>query len=149
MRTITALLLAALIAPLAAHAEKPNTPPAAMRKSATNVIVGRVKTIYQRVTREGGYRVTRYVAEIDVVKDEKGDLAKGALAYVRYWDREWVSGAPMPTNTSGHRGLPKEGETLRIYAINKGSNGFDETTDGGLDVYGASGFERIQKEATK
>ena len=149
MRSVAVLLLAALLAPLAAHAEKPNSPPAAMRKTATHVIVGQVKSIYKRVTREGGYRVTRYVAEVEVAKDEKGGLAKGALVYVRYWDRDWVANRPMPSNTSGHRGLPKEGETLRVYAVNKGYNGFGATTDGGFDVYGANGFERIKKAAAK
>jgi hypothetical protein len=80
---------------------------------------------------------------VKVREDEKGDLEEGALAYVRYWTRRWVGRGSMPPSTTGHRGVPKEGDTLRIYAVSKGYNGFGETTDGGLDVYGANGFERL------
>ena len=143
MRTVVALLLVALVAPLDVRAEKVDTPPDAMRKAATNVIMGTVKAIYTRVVREGGWTVTRYVAEVQVLKDEKGALAKDQLAYVRYWTRHWTGPGPMPPSTSGHRRTPTQGTTLRIYAVSKGYNGFGETKDGGLDVYGANGFERL------
>ena len=144
MRAIIVLLVAALIAPLAAHAEKVDTPPAGLRKGSTNVIVGKVKAIYTRTAREGKYKVTRYVAEVEVQKDEKGALPKGSLAYVRYWRHSWVGPGLVPPGTAGHRGLPKEGETLRIYLVSKGYNGTGKTTDGGLDVYFANGFEQLK-----
>ena len=149
MRTVMAVLLASLLAPLAAHAEKVDTPPAAMREGATNVIVGMVKAIYTRTAKEGKWRVTRHVAEVEVAKDEKGSLKKGDLAYVRYWRRSWAGFGSPPPSTGGHRGLPKEGETLRVYAVSKGYNGFGDTKDGGLDVYGANGFERLKAEPGK
>ncbi len=145
MRTLIALVLTALFVPLAAYAEKVDTPPAGMRKDATNVIVGRVNAVYARTAVEGKWKVTRYVAEVRVDKDEKGSLAKSSLAYVRYWRRSWAGVGPVPPSTGGHRGLPKEGETLRIYAVSSGYNGFGTTKDGGLDVYGANGFERLKK----
>ena len=149
MRTLIVLLTAAVIAPLAANAEKVDTPPAAMRKGATTVVVGEVKAIYERTAREGKYRVTRYVAEVAVQKDEKGALATGSLAYVRYWRQRWVGPGMMPPGTAGHRGLPKEGETLRFYLVSKGYNGAGKTTDGGLDVYFAKGFERLKKKGPR
>ncbi len=149
MRTAATIMLVALLAPLAAHAEKVDTPSAAMREGATNVIVGLVKAIYTRTVREGKWRVTRHLAEVEVAKDEKGSLKKGDLAYVRYWRRSWAAFGSPPPSTGGHRGVPKEGETLRIYAVSKGYNGFGHTTDGGLDVYGANGFERLKKKAPK
>ena len=149
MRTVIALLAVAVLAPLAANAEKVDTPPAAMRKGSTNVIVGTVKAVYMRTAKEGKWRVTRYVAEVCVDTDEKGTLAKDALAYVRYWTRRWAGPGSMPPSTAGHRGLPKEGETLRIYAVSKGYNGAGDTTDGGLDVYFANGFERLPKTKGK
>jgi len=149
MRILTILLLTAFVSASAARAEKADTPAAALREAATSVIVGTVRAIYERTVREGGWRVTKYVAEVEVAKDEKGSLAKGSLAYVRYWSRTWSSFGLQPPSTSGHRGLPKEGETLRIYAVGKGHNGFGETTDGGLDVYGANGFERLAEKSGK
>jgi hypothetical protein len=146
MRTLFALLAAALCAPLAAHAEKVDTPPGAMRKGSTHVIVGRVQGIYTRTAVEGKWRVARHLAEVEITAGEKGALAKGTLTYVRYWRRSWVGPGMQPPSTGGHRGLPKEGETLRIYLVNKGYNGAGETKDGGLDVYFANGFERLKKK---
>ncbi len=146
MRTLIALLALALLAPLAAQAEKVDTPPAAMRKGSTHVIVGRVQGIYTRTAVEGKWRVTRHLAEVVVTASEKGELAKDALAYVRYWRRSWVGPGMQPPSTGGHRGLPKEGETLRIYLVDKGYNGAGDTQDGGLDVYFANGFERLKKK---
>ena len=64
MRTLIALFVAALIAPLAAHGEKVDTHPAGLRKGSTNVIVGEVKAIYIRTAIEGRHRVTRHMAEV-------------------------------------------------------------------------------------
>ena len=131
-----------------AMAEKPNMTPAALRKTATHVVVGKVTAIYTRVSMEGRWRYTRYVAEVKIHKVEKGDSLKaGGLVYARYWDREWL-GRDMPTSTSGHRGLPKEGETLRMYLARNARDGFsgaDKNNDGGYNVVGANGFERLKK----
>ncbi len=157
MRTVIILALAAVLVPLAAHqaavAEKVDTPPAALHKAATNVIVGTVKAVYTRTEKQGRYLVFKHVAEVEVLKDEKGKLAKGTLAYVRYWRQRWQGPGTPPPGTAGHRGvpqpagargrssLPQAGQTLRIHAVSKGYNGFGTTTDGGLDVYGANGFQ--------
>jgi hypothetical protein len=147
MRTIPALILLLVLAPPVARAEKADASPESMRAAATHVIVGTVQAVYARQEREGRWQVTRYVAEVRVAADEKGGLAEGQLAYVRYWTRTWIAASAPPPSTSGHRGIPKEGETLRIYVVGKGHNGFGETTDGGLDVYGANGFERLPPPA--
>ena len=114
-------------------------------RKATHIVVGRVAAIYARKAREGGWEVTRYVAEVKTNTVEKGEgVAAGDLIYVRYWHREWRGASPMPESTTGHRGLPEEGETLRIYLARKAHDGFtDENDDGGLNVLGANGFERI------
>lgn len=139
---IVGVLAAALAT---ARAEKPDMPPAALSRIATDVVVGEVKAVYARERVEGTYRVTRYVAEVRVKTVEKGEsLEAGALVYVRYWERAWVGHGDMPPGTNGHRGLPKEGETLRIYLAQNAYDGFGTTNeDGGYSVLGANGFERL------
>src|SRR5688572_17435700 len=74
-----------------ASAEKPLSSPAQLERTATHVIVGEVKTVYSRVTTSAHWRQRKFVAEVAVEAVEKGDgLAKGALVYVRYWDKEWL-----------------------------------------------------------
>ena len=150
MRTVLALALALVLlsvaeAPRVAEAERANASPAQLQKGATHIVLGTVKAVYTRTETKGGWRVTRYVAEVEVVKSEKGDLAKGQLAYVRYWQQQWLRRTPQPPSASGHHAIPKEGETLRIYAVNQGDNRLGRTTDGGLDVIGPNGFERPAK----
>jgi hypothetical protein len=146
--TIAVLALAAALGLTAgALAEKPDMKPDSLRKIATHVVVGEVKAVYTRQHMEGRMRVTRYLAEVEVKTVEKGDgLEAGALAYVRYWTQEWT-GSPekMPAGTTGHRRLPSEGETLRIYLAKNAYDGFgDDNDDGGLNVIGANGFERLE-----
>lgn len=126
------------------RAEKIPTPPAQLRKQATHVVQGTVKAVYTRTSREGGYRLSRHVAEVEVLEIEKGEgLEKGGLVYVRYWERGWVGPGKPPPGTNGHMGLPAEGETLRLYLVRNGYDGFGTTQDGGFNVYGRNGFERI------
>ena len=121
-------------------------PPAGLEKTATHVITGEVAAIYKRKTVEGDWTYTRHVAEVRVKTVEKGEgLKPGDLAYVRYWRRSWSGRGDMPLSTGGHRGLPKEGETLRIYLAQNAYDGFHtENHDGGFNVIGANGFERMK-----
>jgi hypothetical protein len=145
MRTMAVLALAACMV-ASAHAEKVDTPPAALRKEATHVIVGTVKAIYSRTTEDGNWRTTRYVAEVQVGDVEKGEgVSEGGLLYVRYWQvAKWLGKGAMPPGAGGHRGLPTEGQTLRIYLARNAYDGFTkENDDGGFNVLGANGFEAI------
>lgn len=119
--------------------------PEALKKTATQVVQGEVKGIYAKTAKEGRWKVTRYVAEVKVTAIEKGEgITVGELVYVRYWHRKWASLGVPPPSTSGHSGLPKEGETLRIYLARNAYDGFTkDNNDGGLNVIGANGFERL------
>jgi len=130
---------------LVVRAEKANMSPDALARKATHIVVGKVNAIYTREHREGQWRYTRYVAEVAIEKVEKGDgLDAGGLVYVRYWHREW-NGEDMPATTTGHRGLPEEGERLRVYLARNAYDGFSrDNTDGGFNVIGANGFERLK-----
>ena len=42
-------------------------------------------------------------------------IKTGELAYVRYWKRTWIGEGKLPTSTTGHRGLPSAGDTVRVF----------------------------------
>ena len=128
-------------------AEKVDMPPAGLLKTATHVVAGKVQAIYKRTVVKEGWYYTHYLAEVKIDSVEKGEgLAAGGLVYVRYWHRAWRKRGVPPPSTSGHRGLPKEGETLRIYLARNAYDGFSkDNNDGGYNVIGANGFERLKK----
>jgi hypothetical protein len=139
-------------APLAkARAEKVNMSPEQLLKTATHVVTGPVLAIYERTRDEGDFRVTRYVAEVRVETCEKGDgPKKGDLVYVRYWRRRWIARRPMPPDTLGHRGLPAEGDTIRVYLARNAYDGFNpNNNDGGFNAIGANGFETLKPASAK
>lgn len=127
-------------------AEKVALPPQELRDTATHVIVGAVVQVYERKETDKGWATTFYLAEIRIKEVEKGEGIKvGELVYVRYWNRAWVGGSTQPITTSGHRGLPKNGESLRIYMARNAYDGFGTTSDGGFNVIGANGFEKLKE----
>ncbi len=131
----------------AARAEKAPLSPEELRETATHVVVGEVEQIFARQENANDYEYTRYVAEVRVEKSEKGDgLKAGELMYVRYWRRRWVGPGDPPVGTSGHRGLPSEGQAVRVHAVRNGYDGFGRTNDGGFNVIGTNGFEAIEKK---
>lgn len=149
MRTILmfAVLAASLGLATTILAEKPDTPPELLKKHASHIVTGEVKAIYSRVRMHGKMRVTSYVAEVKVKAVEKGEgIDKDRLIYVRYWQQEWTGGfEDMPAGTSGHHGLPNEGETTRIYLARYSNDGFgSKVEDGGLNVLGTNGFEKVE-----
>lgn len=142
--SLLTLLTCTAFAPRAAWAEKVDMPPAALRKTATHVVTGTVRAIYTRTENAKGWRTTHHLAEVSIGGLEKGaGLSVGGLVYVRYWTRRWAGIGAPPPSTNGHRGIPKQGETLRIYLARRAYDGFGETQDGGFNVLGANGFERL------
>jgi hypothetical protein len=135
---------AALATPL--RAEKVEMSPEELRKTATHVITGQVTAVYERTEAAGDWKYTRYVAEIRVEECEKGDgVKKGDLVYARYWRRAWIGKGQVPPSTAGHRGLPSDGEPLRVYLARNAYDGFGfDNKDGGFNVIGANGFEKLK-----
>jgi hypothetical protein len=138
-----------LVTPL--QAEKVDMSPEALRETATHVITGQVTAVYVRTEVEAGWRYTKYVAEIRVASLEKGDgIRKGSLLYARYWRRRWIGKGPVGPSTGGHRGLPSKGESLRVYLARNAYDGFSsKNQDGGFNVIGANGFQRLKAKADK
>lgn len=145
----TVVLVLAALAALAAGAvapEKVDLPPAQLRELATHVVVGEVRAVTTRTERDGSWEVTHHVAEVAPSKVEKGEgIDTEGLVYVRYWTRRWTGFFAAPPSTNGHRGLPATGETLRIYLARNAYDGFrSDNDDGGYNVIGANGFERLK-----
>jgi hypothetical protein len=109
-----------------------------MDEIASHVIVGKVLRIYSNVDRSTPpWEVTQNVAEVRVQKVEKGEF-KAPLAYVRFETRQVMKGhQPMPGDT-GHYGIPKPGETTRVYVTTH--------EDGGLNVLAPNGFAPAKKK---
>jgi hypothetical protein len=128
------------------HAEKVDLPLKRLRETATHIIVGTVVQVYERKESDKEWDTTHYLAEIRTKDVEKGDgIKKGDLLYVRYWRRAPVAGRPPQFTTAGHRGLPNRDESLRIYMARNAYDGFGTTSDGGFNVIGANGFEKLKK----
>lgn len=118
---------------------------------ATDIAVGTVAAIYTREQEIGDWHYVFHVAEIKVEKVEKGkDLSDKAPAYVRYWHRGWIGEGRVPPSTNGHRGLPGEGDQVRVYVARNAYDGFSfDNKDGGFNVIGADGFEILKKAEAK
>jgi len=147
MRCIVLLWsVAAFAGCVPAVAEKVDLSPEQLRKTATHVVVGEVLAVYERTDQDGSWKRTRHVAEVRVSDCEKGEgLKSGDLVYVRYWRRAWQGPGAPPPSTNGHRGLPAEGERVRVYLARNAYDGFGEDNqDGGFNVIGANGFEKLK-----
>lgn len=135
-----------------ARAEKVDMSPEELRKTATHVVTGKVMAVYEQTETAGNWSHTRYVAEIRADGTEKGDgVNKGDLVYARYWHRTWIgkAGGPPP-DTAGHRGLPNNGDSIRVYLARNAYDGFDpDNKDGGFNVIGANGFEKLKPDTGK
>ena len=143
MRSFCALLILVALGSAPAAAEKVDTPPAGLLKESTHAVVAKVAAIYTRTVREDKWDVTRYVAEVRVETVEKGDgIVTSDPLYVRYWTRTFAGPGTQPPSTAGHRGIPKEGDRVRIYLAKNAYDGFDpDNKDGGYNVLGANGFQ--------
>jgi len=118
-----------------ATAEIPDMDPARMREIASHVFVGKVAKVYSSSdgpTAEGNE--IRSIAEIRVTKVEKGKH-EAPLVYVRFANRGRAGNAPVPSGSSGQRGVPKVGATSRVFVITG--------DDGGFDVLPPNGFASI------
>jgi hypothetical protein len=133
----------ALVLPV--RAEKVNMTPQQLRQTATHVVTGQVMAIYERTETTADWKYARYVAEVRVSECEKGEGIKpGDIIYVRYWRRSWVGNGRVPPSTSGHRRLPIAKESHRIYLARNAYDGFvQNNNDGGYNVIGANGFEKL------
>lgn len=135
------------LAACSAWAEKVDMSPDELRETATHVVKGQVVAIYERKFNTDDWAYTQFLAEVKVAEPEKGkDLKQDELVYIRYWHRDWIANRDPEPNTNGHRGLPAEGDLIRVYLSRNAYDGFGTTKDGGFNVIGANGFEIIAKK---
>lgn len=126
-----------------AHAEKAPLSKQELEKTATHIVVGRIRAIYSRAERRGNYEYTHRIAEVSVDRTEKGDEA-GKLIHVRYLSIQWKGLGVMPPGPSGHYPRPEIGELYRIYLARDAYDGFSkDNLDGGFNVIYGNGFEPL------
>lgn len=129
MMALTAVLQAEII----------DQSPEALRKDATHIVTGKVAKITETSTKSENTDDINGVCEITVTTCEKGEgIVAGKVAKVRYEKSIWIGKSPSPTRSAGHRGIPKKGDTVRVY--------LSKAKDGGYDVEFPNGFEQIKPE---
>jgi hypothetical protein len=134
-----------------AKAEKIDLSPTQLLNTATHVIEGQVLAVFERSETHGDWKYTKYVAEVRVDQSDKGEgIKKGELIYVRYWQREWIGKGEVPPSTTGHRGVPEDRDTVRVYLARNAYDGFsNDNNDGGFNVIGANGFQKSNLNSSK
>ena len=124
-----------------ASAEIPNLSPAELQKTATQIVSGKVHRIYSNVERTAPNMDTIHnVAELHIRRVEKGSL-DAPLLYIRFWRKRYVGDGLAPAGHYGHRGVPKRGDSVRVF--------LKKADDGGYDVLSPNGFEVIETSNNK
>ena len=142
-RGVGAFCVLALLAG-APRAEKASSSPEELFERATHVVVGEVTGIDVRRELDLPWEVDRYVVTVSVDGIEKAPEGfDSRVLEARCWFRTWRGPGPMPADTRGHWPLPAVGDRVRLHAVAEGYNGFGETTDGGMDVFGRNGWELL------
>jgi hypothetical protein len=142
---VLTVLASAMLPFAAAKAAIPSWSAEKLRKHATHIVVGKVTEVYTSVRTTAHWRTTKYCAEVRIEKIEKGEgLDAAGLVYVRYWDREWIGRGEMPAGHNGHGNQAKVGDRMRIYLARNANNlAGVHNKDGGYDVLGPNGFEKL------
>lgn len=119
-----------------AFAEIPEMTRARMEEVSSHIFTGKIVRIYSTVDHSNSSRETTHsVAEIELARVEKG-THDGKLAYVRFFTQRPIGSQAAPGG-SGHRGIPQEGETTRVF-VSTGE-------DGGYDVLPPNGFTKVAR----
>lgn len=106
-----------------------------LNKGSTHVVVGKLRTTYTKETTSEGFVYLHGIAELVVMKAEKGEGVKeGEVLYVRYWTCWWAARSFPPPYTRGHY-VPAEGKDVRVY--------LQREKDGTYGVLVPNGFEAI------
>ncbi|MFK7850573.1 MAG: hypothetical protein AB8D78_06300 [Akkermansiaceae bacterium] len=89
------------------------------REDASHVVVGKVSEVFK----SDGQEYVAYVVKIQVEKVEKGKgPAKGHFFYAECFERKPHEGPGVPEpGASGHTGVPKAGERIRVFTNNGNS----------------------------
>jgi hypothetical protein len=136
---IAVLGFASVVLTAILQAEVPNQSLEALKKNSTHIVTGQVEKVTEISTKSANIDDIKGVCEITVTTCEKGEgIAIGKVIKARYERRPWIGRSPSPPRSSGHRGIPKKGDTVRIY--------MSKAKDGAYDAAFPNGFEQIDKE---
>ena len=121
------------------QAEVINQSPESLRKNATHIVTGKVAKVTETSTKSENVDDIKGVCEITVTASEKGEgILTGKVVKARYEQSFWIGKGPSPTRSTGHKGIPKKGDSVRVY--------LSKANDGGYDAEFPNGFEQIKPE---
>lgn len=131
---------------LVLHAEVPNQSVGSLKKNSTHIVTGKVTKVTEISSKLGKGDLfigntdeIKGVCEITVTTCEKGEgIEIAKIVKARYEQSLWIGAGPSPPRSSGHRGIPKKGDTVRVYLL--------KAKDGGYDAAFPNGFEHIKPE---
>lgn len=148
IRLVAPLLLAAFMlhACSQARAEKRPLTKAELEETASHIVVGKVQAVYSFKERVKNYGYTRYVAEVKVDKQEKGEGPKD-LIYIRYFTIAWTGAGPREPGPGGHWPRPEINKSYRFYLARNVYDGFSKSgnKDGGYNVIYGNGIQPVEK----
>jgi len=121
------------------HAEVPNQSKESLQKHATHIVTGKVALVTEKSTKSGNTNDIKGVCEVTVTACEKGSgIMAGSVVKARYEKSLWIGRGDPPPRSAGHRGIPKKGDTVRVY--------LSKAKDGEYDAEFPNGFEQIKPD---
>lgn len=139
IRFAALLVLGTMALTAVLRAEVPNLSQEALKKHSTHIVTGKVALVTQTSTKSGNFDEIKGVCEITVAACEKGEgIEIGKVLKARYEQSFWIGKGPSPPRSSGHRGIPKKGDAVRVYLL--------KSKDGAYDAQFPNGFEQLKPE---
>ena len=112
---------------LVAQASKIDSTPEQLKKEATHIVVGKVTEIFSSTAKGKDFAITRFVAQIQIEKLEKGTgLKPGKLVYARYSDMKWLGKTPPPVGAVQSTWPPKRGPHAGTWDKHPSCRGYDK-----------------------
>ena len=113
-----------------------------LQDDATDIISGKVQSVYSVKERHMGVVTRRFVAAVQVTGVEKSKrLRVNDLVYVRY--HRTLRRPANEVGGSGHSPRPEVGQTVRIY-LEPGYDIYTGDPDGGYDVLAPNGWQILR-----
>ena len=124
------------------QAEIPKRSQNELQVAASSAVTGVVERTYTHKETKGNFEYTYGVAEIALVRVDKGDdIVAKERVFVRYWRKKWIGSGNPPPDHYGHWDIPEKGDMAEIYVKGDRKTGFD--------VLSPNGFFKVTKAESR